>query len=144
MISGASRPPAATPSVRIASKPANMRARTVSSVEPSQQREATDVDQSVADADQAEQDDRRRLLGNDADHGQRRAEQRYADAEPGGEPATANQPERDDRPEHATGSDGRVQDADARISRVEQVDRDHHREDGQAAARERLHHAESR
>ena len=31
MTSGASRPPAATPSVRIASKPANMRARTVSS-----------------------------------------------------------------------------------------------------------------
>ena len=84
--------------------------------QPGQHREAADVDQRVADADQAEQDDRRCLLRNDADQGQRRAEQRDADAEPAGESATSDQPERQDRAEHATGADGRVQDTDARIS----------------------------
>ena len=110
--------------------------------QPGQHREAADVDQRVADADHAEQDDRRCLLGNDADQRQRRTEQRDADAEPAGESATSDQPERQDRAEHATCSDGRIQDTDARISRVEEVDRNHHGEHGQAAARERLHHPE--
>ncbi len=112
--------------------------------QPGQHREAADVDQRVADADQAEQDDRRRLLGNDADQRQRRAEQRDPDAEPAGESATPDQPEREDRAEHAAGADRRVQDTDARISRVQQVDRDDDGEHGQAAARERLHHPEHR
>ena len=112
--------------------------------QPGQQREAADVDQRVADADQAEQDDRRCQLGNDADQSQRRTEQRDADAEPAGESATSDQPERQDRAEHATCADGRIQDTDARISRVEEVDRNHHGEHGQAAARERLHHPERR
>ena len=36
------------------------------------------------------------------------------------------------------------EDADARVARAQEVDRDHHDEDGQAAARERLHDAERR
>ena len=112
--------------------------------QPGEQREAADVDQRVADADHAEQDDRRRLLGNDADQGQRRAEQRDADAEPAGEPAAPDQPEREERAEHAAGADGRVQDADARIARVQELDRDDDGEHGQAAARERLHDPEPR
>ena len=103
-----------------------------------------DVDQSVADADHAEQHDRRRLLRNDADQDQRRPEQRYADAEPGGEPASSDQPECEERPEQPTRSDGRVQDADARISGIQEIDGDHHRKHGQAAPRERLHNSESR
>jgi hypothetical protein len=86
--------------------------------QPGQQREATDVDQRVADADHAEQDDRRCQAGNDADQGQRRTEQRDAEAEPAGESATSDQPERQDRAEHPTCSNGRVQDTDARISRA--------------------------
>jgi hypothetical protein len=107
--------------------------------QPGQHREAADVDQRVADADQTKQEERRCQFRNDADQGQRRTEQRDADAEPAGEPATSDQPERQDRAEHATCSNGGIQDTDARISRVEEVNRNHHGEHGQAAARERLH-----
>ena len=77
-------------------------------------------------------------------HHQRRTEERDADPEPEREPAAPDQPEREDRPEHSTRSDSCGQDADARISRAQEVDGDHDREDGQAAARERLHDAERR
>ena len=108
--------------------------------EPREEREAADVDQRVADADEAEQDDRRRLLGREADEGQRRAEQRDADAEPAPEPAAPDEREREQRAEHAAGADGRVEDADARVPRVEEVDRDDDGEHDQAAAREGLDH----
>ena len=89
------------------------------SLSRTRQREADDVDQGVADADQAEQHDRRRLLGSEADHPQRGPEQRDPDAEPGGEPAAADERERDDRPEQAAGADGGVEHADAGVAGVE-------------------------
>ena len=79
-----------------------------------EQREAADVDQRVADADDAEQHDRRRLLGDGADEDQRRAEERDADAEPEREPAAPDEAEGEQRAEHPAGADGRGQDADAR------------------------------
>ena len=82
MTTGASRPPNATPSVRIASKPANMRARTVSSVSRASIVKPPTSISALPTPDEAEQDDRRRLLGDDADQRQRRAEQRDPDAEP--------------------------------------------------------------
>ena len=111
---------------------------------PGQDREPADVDQRVADADQAEQHDRRRLLRDGADERERRAEQRDPDPEPGGEPAAPDQREGEERAEHAARADGRVQDADARVARVEQVDREDDGEHGQAPARERLDDPEPR
>ena len=73
--------------------------------QPGQHREAADVDQRVADADEAEQDDRRHPLGDDADERQRRPEQRDADPEPGGESTAPDQHEREERAEHAAGPD---------------------------------------
>ncbi len=144
MTSGATRPPAATPSVRIASKPANMRARTVSSasrassVKPPTSISAlpmpTRPSRTIAAACSGTTPIRASGAPNSA----------IADAEPAGESATSDHPEREDRAEHATCSDGRIQDTDARISRVQQVDCHHHCEHGQAAARERLHHPEPR
>ena len=96
MISGASRPPAAIPSVRIASKPANIRARTVSSASrASSVKPPTSI--SAFPTRPREQADHRRLLGDGADQGERRAEQRDADAEPAGEPARPDDGEREDR-----------------------------------------------
>ena len=110
--------------------------------EPREQRESADVDQCIADADQAEQNDRRRLLGSEADHRQRRPEQRDAEPEPGGEAAAADELERGDRPEQSAGADRGVEHADARVAGVQEIDGDHHREHREGAAGERLHDAE--
>ena len=74
--------------------------------QPGQHREAADVDKRVADADEAEQDDRRHPLGDDADERQRRAEQSDPDPEPGGEAAPPDQRECEERAEDAAGPDG--------------------------------------
>ncbi len=58
------------------------------------------------------------------------------------EPAAADEREGEDRAEHPACADGRVEDADARVARVEEVDRDHDGEDDEAAAGERLDDAE--
>ena len=145
MTSGVTRPPAATPSVRIASKPANMRARTRLVGQAGQQREAADVDQGVADADEAEQQDRRRLLGDGADDDQRRPEQRdrrrrtRAASRP--RPTSPNARIDPSIPPAPTAA-VRTPTPGSPVS--QEVDRDHHDEDGQAAARERLHDAERR
>ncbi|CAA9482369.1 MAG: hypothetical protein AVDCRST_MAG13-1244 [uncultured Solirubrobacteraceae bacterium] len=110
--------------------------------EAAEQREAGDVDEGVAHADDAEEHERRGLLGDGADEDQRRAEQRHAEPEPRREPPAADQPEREQRAEHPARPDRRGEHADARVARSEQVDGHGHRQHAEAAAGERLHEAE--
>ena len=131
--SGVTRPPTATPSVSIASNAANMRARTVSSVSRAQHREAATSISALPTPTTPSSDDRGGLLGDGADQRQRCAEHRDADAEPRAEPAAPDQPEREHRAEHAAGADGGVEDSDAGLAGVEEVDRDDDGEHGQAA-----------
>ena len=106
--------------------------------QPADEGEPGDVDQRVADADEGEQEQRRRLLREDADERDGQSPQRDPDREPDAQPAGADQQRRAERAEHRADADGRHERADARVAGAEQLDRDHDGEHGQRAAGQRL------
>jgi hypothetical protein len=112
--------------------------------QPGKQRESRDIDQRVADSDDAKEHNGRRLMGEGADDDERRPEERDASAEPERESAAPDKAKREERAEHPARSDGRDQDAHRRVACAQEVDGDHDGENGEAAARERLHEAEPR
>ena len=144
MRTGASRPPSATPSVRIASKPANMRARTASSVirarivNPPTSISALPTPTRPSSTIAATCSGTAPMSASGAPNSAIPIPNQR------GEPAAPDQREGEERAEHAARADGRVQDADARVARVEQVDREDDGEHGQAPARERLDDPEPR
>ena len=127
---------------RLSSTP-KTRASTSSGAILADQREPGDVDQRVADADERQQEQRRSLLREDADEGERQSPQADPDREPCAQSAGPDQERGAERPEHRAHPDRGHQGADAGIAGAEQLDRDHHREHGQRAAGQGLRCRES-
>ena len=136
MRSGASRPPSANPSVRIASKPANMRARTVSSVSRASIVKPPTSISALPTPTRPSRTIAAACSGTTPISASGAPNSAIPSPNQAARPPRRTSAEREERAEHAAGPDGRVQDADARVAGVEQVDGDDDGEHGQAAARE--------
>ena len=103
-----------------------------------QQGHARDVDDRVADADDREQHEREHLVRPDRDERNRNAPDEDAEAEVRSEPTPADEGRRSDSAEQAADADGGIEEADARVPGVEELQRDHHDQDVQHPVDERL------
>ena len=90
-----------------------------------QKRHARDVDDRVADPDDPEQDERKDLIGPDREERNRHAPDEDPDPEVGGEPSPADECGRGERAQQAADADRGVEEADAGVPRVEQLQRYH-------------------
>ena len=91
---------------------------------PLDQRHRGDVDDAVADPEQAERDDRRPRLRQRCERDQRSAEAGEAEAEVGRGAPAADERERDDRADDRADAGRRLQEPDAGVAEVEQLERD--------------------
>ena len=99
-----------------------------------EKRQGGDVDDGVPDSDKAEEDESDRRIREDADQGNRKAPHDQSEPEIGGELLPSDERERGESPEEAADADRRVQEADARLTQVEQLER---RDDDQDVERTR-------
>ena len=90
---------------------------------PLEQRQPGDVDERVAEAEHAERDERNPGLRPDADRSQGRAPEQDPDPEVRGETLAADQRERRQRADDPADPGSRVQEADAGVSPLQQVER---------------------
>ena len=109
-----------------------------------EQRQGGDVGDRVPDPDDGEREQGNGIAGEDADHGERHAEQHDADPEVRGEPAAGREHERHEASHEASDPERRAQVADAGVARVDQLERDEHDEHVERAGDERLRGVEAR
>lgn len=103
-----------------------------------QERERGHVHERGADAEQAEQEEGRHRLRPDAEERDRRAPDHHPQPEVAREPAAADERDRHERSEQAADADRRVEEADARLAEVEQVERHGDDEHAERTRDERL------
>ena len=112
------------------------RASTSSAASLRQERETSEIDQRVPDADARQHGQRRDLLWEDADQRDRDAPQGHPDGIPRAQASSADQQRRGERTQHRTRPDGSGEDAHAGFAGLQQIDGDHDGEYGQRASGE--------
>jgi hypothetical protein len=110
--------------------------------EPRGEGEDADVDQRVADSDHAHQREHSRLIGQQAAEGERQTPKHDADALEGRQSAPAHQHRGAQRARDRARAHRGGQHAHAGVADVEQIERDHHEEHVEEAARQRLPEAD--
>ena len=100
---------------------------------PPRSRERGDVDDRVAHADHGEGRQRDELVGKRAQEGERHAPQDDPHAEPARHRPAPDEPRGGDRAGQRPDAHRALQPAHPRLSEMQQVDRDHHDEDGERA-----------
>ena len=105
---------------------------------PLQQRHRRDVDERVPHADDAERDHGGEGHRDGADHHERRAPEDDPEREVAGEPSAPDERERDAGADDRADAARRLEQADARVADVEQVERGHDHEHAEGAGHEAL------
>ncbi len=111
--------------------------------EAGREREQANVNESVADAEQAHQHKDGRYIRQATTEAERDPPQRDTDALDNSEPSPADEHECPDRTRDGAGSDRGGHQRHAGLSGVEELEGHHHEEDVEASARERLGECES-
>ena len=110
---------------------------------PLDQRHRRDVDDAVADPEQAERDDRRPGARQRGERDERGAEAGEPEPEVGGCALAADERERDERADDGADARRRLQEADAGVAEVEELERDDDDQHAVGARHERLRAVEA-